>query len=162
MKIIEYKIIRENNKLRLVEDRSFNFNKDFSSYDNIVEMLNKFFRMNVLNEEYVYIVSLDSALNCLGVFELSHGTTRHASVTNKELFTFLLLTGADGFIIAHNHPSGQLEASKDDYDITSDVNAFSAIMNIDMIESIIISNKGYTLIQNEKLKNFKKIFKNGG
>lgn len=162
MKIVEYKVIRENNKLKLLEEKTFQYKKDFMSYDNIVGMLNQCFHMNVLNEEYVYIISLDNALNCLGVFELSHGTTRNSSITNKELYTFLLLSGADHFIVAHNHPDGQLQISDSDDRVISDVNAFSAIMNIDMLESIIITKNGYTLMKEEKLKEFRKLYKNGG
>jgi DNA repair protein RadC len=163
MKIKEYKVCK-NDKGHpcLMESNSYNWDKDLKSYVNIVSMLNQCFHMDKLNEEYAYVISFDTVLNCLGVFELSHGTTRHTSITNKELYTFLLLTGADQYIIAHNHPDGQLEISDDDIKMTSNINAFSSILNINMIESIIISKNGFKLIHDEMLSDFRRVFKNGG
>ena len=163
MKIIEYKVIRnEERHPALMEVKSHNWNKDLNSYENIVAMLNKCFHMDILNEEYAYVISLDTALNCLGVFELSHGTTLATNISNKELYTFLLLTGAEQYVVAHNHPSGQLDISDGDERMTSSINAFSLLLNIKMLESIIISKKGFTLIQESRMSEFRRIFKNGG
>ena len=163
MKIVEYKIIRDDLRHPKLEVRhEYKWNgKDFKSYNNIVQMMKDCFDMHRLNEEYVYVLSFDFDLNLLGVFELSHGTTKMSLIENKELYTFLLLSGAEEFIVLHNHPSGVLEISDEDKNITSNVNAFSAIMNIKMLESIIISKKGYKLIMDEQLKGFREMYKNG-
>jgi DNA repair protein RadC len=155
MKITEYKIIHDNQRHpQLMEAHTYNWRgKNFESYDNIVKMLNSCFYMNKLNEEYVYVLAFDWGLNLKGVFELSHGSTKSSLMRTKELYIFLLLTGADQFIVAHNHPNGNLGISEEDNRITSDVNAFTAILGINMLESIIISRKGYTLIQETQRKN---------
>lgn len=159
MKIREYKIIHDELKHpKLWEAHVYNWNgNNFSSYDNIVKMINHCFRMSKLNEEYVYVLSFNYHLDLLGVFELSHGTTKTSWMNTKELYCFLLLTGADQFIVVHNHPNGDLNISEDDYQVSSNINAFSTLLNFNMIESIIVSNKGYCLIKKDQLDKF-----NGG
>ena len=161
MKINEYIIIRNDKRHpKLIINHEYNWNgNNFKSYDNIIKMMNECFFMNKLNEEYAYILAFDVSLNLLGVFQVGHGTTRNIKINNKEIFTFLLLVGADQFIIVHNHPSGTLEISSDDNEFTHSINAFSGILNIEMIESIIIAGDGYSLIQKKHLEDFKKQFK---
>lgn len=164
MKINEYKIIRDENRhpqLMLWHKHYWN-GKDFNSYENIVDMMNFCFKLNQMNEEYAYIIAFDVSLNLLGIFELGHGSTINVPINNKEIYTFLLLVGAEQFIIAHNHPSGILEISDDDNIFTKSINAFSGILNIEMTESIIIAGDGYCLIKEKQLEEFKKIFKKGG
>ena len=164
MKITEYKVVQDMNKHpQLLPTHSYIWNgKDFMTYDNIVDMMNKCFNMNRLNEEYVYVLAFNWNMDLTGIYELSHGTSKNSTITNKELHIFLLLSGADQFIIVHNHPNGTLEISDDDNMITSDINAFSTLLGINMIEHIIISNKGYALIQKKKLEEFRRIFRKGG
>lgn len=164
MEIIEYKIIKNNKRHpKLMKSHKYEWNgKDLSTFDNIIDMMNECFKMNKLNEEYAYLLALDNSLNFLGVFEVGHGTTKDISIDYKSIYIFLLLVGADQFIFFHNHPSGTLEISYDDKNFTGDVNMISGIMGIKMIESIIISPNGYTLIYNDQLNEFKKHYKKKG
>ena len=143
MEIIEYKIIKNNKKHpKLMKSHKYEWNgEDLSTFDNIIDMMNDCFKMNKLNEEYAYLLALDNSLNFLGVFEVGHGTTKDISIDYKSIYTFLLLAGAD---------------------FTGDVNMISGIMGIKMIESIIISPNGYTLIYNDQLNEFKKQYKKKG
>ena len=163
MKIIEYKIIRDEKRHpKLLASHEYNWDgENLNSYDNIVDMMNACFHMNKLNEEYGYILALDDRLNFLGVFEVGHGTIRELHINVKEIYTFLLLVGAEQCIFFHNHPDGSLEISNGDDDFTRSINAFGGILDINMLESIIISRDGYTLIQEKHLEEFRKIFKKG-
>ena len=164
MKIVEYKIIRDEKRHpKLMTWRKYDWNgNDFNSYENIVDMMNSCFKLNKMNEEYAYIIAFDVSLNLLGIFELGHGSTVNVQINNKEIYTFLLLVGAEQFVIVHNHPSGTLEISNDDNVFTKSVNAFSGIINIEMTESIIIAGDGYCLIKEKQLEDFRRIFKKGG
>lgn len=163
MNIIEYKIVKDElMHPKLIKAHTYIWNgKDFKPYKNIVDMMNYCFHMDKLNEEYGYVLSFDFNLNLLGVFEVGHGNSAYVDVSNKEIYTFLLLTGADKFTFIHNHPNGNLEISDGDRLFTQSVNAFSAIINIEMEESIIISRKGYTLIKDDMIKEFRREFKGG-
>ena len=161
MKITEYKIIRDSGRHpKLIIAHNYNWNGfDLNSYDNIVNMINSCFHMDKLNEEYGYVLALDDRLNFLGVFEVGHGTIRNLNINIKEIYTFLLLIGAEQYIFFHNHPDGSLDVSQGDNNFTSSMNAFCGILDINMLESIIISREGYTLIQERRLEEFRKLFK---
>ena len=50
---------------------------------------------------------------------------------------------ATSFIICHNHPSGNLQPSKADENITKSIAEISNLLDIKMLDHIIVSNEGY-------------------
>lgn len=72
-------------------------------------------QMDVLAEEYVYAFCMDSSMQQVkGVFELSHGTVDYSLLSPRELMIRVLLCGASGVILVHNHPSGDISPSHQD------------------------------------------------
>ena len=62
------------------------------------------------------------------------------------LFKSSILSNAAGIFIFHNHPSGNLKPSKDDYDITKRLVSCGKLLDIQVVDHIIVSsgsNKGY-------------------
>jgi DNA repair protein RadC len=148
MKIKEFRIIQNRDghpQLDIINKYDWYKNK-IESYKDIVEIMKTYYKMHLLNEEYVYVLAFDSYLNLKGIFQLSHGTSKSSYLTNKELYTFLLLAGADKFVIVHNHPNGNLDISEGDYDVTNNIILFSNYMDIELSKHIIISKKGYIFI----------------
>ena len=151
MKIREYRIIQDNElhpQLQLAHEH--NWSKTCKTYDEIYEMFKKLFQMHKLAEEYVYVLALDHSLNPKGVFQLSHGTSKSSEIRNRELYIFLLLSGADQFVVAHNHVNGCLDMSADDYNVTSKIGLGSSILDLIFTEHMIVTKNGYTLIKEEQ------------
>lgn len=152
MEIREYQVIHD--KLLHPKLRCSHLYKwdaaDLDTYSDIYDMLCSAFCMDVLNEEYVYILSLNSQGELLGVFNIGHGSTITCQGDKRAAFTFLLLTGADKFILVHNHASGSLEISDEDFDFTNFFIRYGNILDIPMEEHMIISRNGYTLIKDKK------------
>ena len=109
---------KENNLPMLKEKEKIQWDSDFSTYDKIIDFLNQIFEMEYLEEEYVYVISFNWQMIPQGVFELSHGTADTSIIKMRELAIFLLLSGANKFIVAHNHPNGSKDASVNDINIT--------------------------------------------
>ena len=103
------------------------------------------FHMNILNEEYTYVIAFNIQSELLGVFNISHGEIGNSMVSIQVLFTFLILTGAYKFILVHNHPSGSLEISLEDINLTNSISRVCNFIDIKMEEHMIISSKGYSL-----------------
>ena len=57
----------------LKEIKKFDWEKDFLSYDNIVEFLNKKLDMSVLTQEFAYVIAFNYHNIPVGLYELSHG-----------------------------------------------------------------------------------------
>lgn len=54
------------------------------------EVLNQYFQLGKRSEEYVYMAALDSRLNVIGFFEISHGTVNGSYFNNREIFEDIL------------------------------------------------------------------------
>jgi DNA repair protein RadC len=54
-------------------------------------------------------------------------------------------------IFAHNHPSGDPEASEDDINLTKRLVEAGEIMGIDVLDHVIIGDSGYLSLKREGL-----------
>lgn len=106
----------------LVKDSGFNYpeEKNLDGPAKISNMMRKVFDADKKAEEHVWMLSLDSKMKLLGIFEVSHGTVNIAPVAPREIFIRLLLTGAASFVMVHNHVSGCVEPSKEDVETTKE------------------------------------------
>ena len=50
---------------------------------------------------------------------------------------------AEGFIVAHNHPSGNLEPSKADGEVHRKIEQTAKLLDITYLDNLIVSEKGY-------------------
>jgi DNA repair protein RadC len=58
------------------------------------------------------------------------------------VFADALSDRASGVIVAHNHPSGQLEPSAGDVNITAQLKAGGGIVGIELMDHIIFNRTG--------------------
>ena len=139
MKIKEFIVLRDNEQHPYLKIKTeLEWNKSFLITENIIDFLNEKYHMNQLNEEYSYVISLNCQMKPLGVFQLSHGNWFQCDIKMRELGIFLLLTGAERFIIAHNHPNGSCQPSEGDFKITNKMNEFSDLIDIQLLQHYII------------------------
>lgn len=61
----------------------------------------------------------------------------------REVFADALSDRASAVIVAHNHPSGGLEPSTSDINITAQLKAAGAIVGIELLDHIIFNRTGY-------------------
>jgi DNA repair protein RadC len=63
-------------------------------------------------------LSLDARHRFIEINELTRGTRNQAPVDPAEVFRRALLDDASGLLVFHNHPSGDLDPSRDDIGLT--------------------------------------------
>lgn len=97
------------------------------------------YRADHLPEEHVYLMAFDTKLHLIGLFELSHGTSRESVVSPPQIMQRLFLCGASVFCIAHNHPSGDVTPSADDDCLTKRIAQVAKICGVDFCDHIIIA-----------------------
>lgn len=145
MRINQYStILDEDRKPVLVKEKSTNFSavSNIRHDSDIVKILNGIFCADRLLEEYAWMFAVRND-RLIGVFELSHGTFNATFMQPREIFTQLCLCGATAFIIAHNHPSGSIEPSQEDIEITQRLKKAGEMMNITLLDHIIIGDNSY-------------------
>lgn len=128
--------------LRLVKESS-------GSYDLVthitrpieaVYILNDVSELNIRTEEVFVIITLDNANKLTGLFEVSVGSLRSSIVNPREVFKRAILNNAQSIVMAHNHPSGVLEPSKEDIDLTKKLVAVGQLLGIEVFDHIIVGN----------------------
>lgn len=68
------------------------------------------------------------------------GGSSSSIVDNKILFRHALLNKAEAIIIAHNHPSNNLEPSAQDIQTTNKIKQACELLNIKLLDHIIINS----------------------
>ena len=59
----------------------------------------------------------------------------------REVFKTSILSNASAVLLIHNHPSGILEPSKEDIDLTERMVSAGKILGIDVLDHLIIGTK---------------------
>lgn len=155
MKIIEYSVVLDTDRKNvLVKNKvhSYNDTEDFSNPESIRKMINKLFHADILAEEHVWLLALDTKAMPKGVFQISHGTADTSLVTSREVFIRLLLCGATGFVLVHNHPSGVPNPSQEDKRVTQRFKQAGELLGLRLLDHIIIGKDScYSFYADDKL-----------
>ena len=154
MRLISYSVLlNDDGRASLVKEKSGNYpelNKDASNPMAVTDILNAVFNANKQAEEHAYMLALDAKAHCVGVFEVAHGGAAYCNITPKEVFVRACLCGAYSVIVAHNHPSGDVEPSGADIALTKRLVEASNVIGIPIYDHIIIGNTHYSFFENMK------------
>ena len=90
-------------------------------------------------QEQFFLLLLNRANAVLGWIKLSAGGTSGTVVDPKIVFTLALQTNACGIILSHNHPSGNIQPSQSDIDLTKNINKSGRMLEIKLLDHLIIS-----------------------
>ena len=118
----------------------------------IATQVNKIFRLNRKPEEYLILLCLNSKNYINGIFEVSYGNNMSISLPVANILKRALLVNSSKIIICHNHPSGNLTPSKEDYQLTDQLYDAAALIGIQLLDHIIIGNNDdHNSILNKKV-----------
>jgi len=103
-------------------------------------------------QERFISLSLNGAHEVLNVRIVTIGLVNKTIVHPREVFADIILDRAAAFCVAHNHPSGQIESSAEDDEITERLYASSRILGLHFLDHIIFSeNSFWSFRENGKL-----------
>lgn len=93
--------------------------------------------------ECFVVFSLLTDNHVIGFEEVSSGSSSAVIANPKEIFLSAIAFNANGIIIAHNHPTGNLKFSKEDLNITKRIKEGGDILGIPLLDHIIFTDNGY-------------------
>jgi DNA repair protein RadC len=93
--------------------------------------------------EFFGAVAMNSSNRILGHAIIGQGNAAACPVSMPELVRFLCLSGAVGFIVFHNHPSGNLEWSVEDMAFTQRIANVSHLIGIKLLDHLLLTSTGY-------------------
>jgi DNA repair protein RadC len=94
-------------------------------------------------QEHFLCATINGANEILNIRVVSIGLIDRTPVHPREVFSEALLDRASAIIAAHNHPSGSLEPSAFDIEITKQLKAAGIVMGIALLDHIIFNRSGY-------------------
>lgn len=100
-------------------------------------------KFNDLKQEYFYCVYLDSNKKVIADKCLFKGTLNYSLVHPREVFKQAYLLSATAIICVHNHPSGNVNPSNQDIEITNNLISIGNLHGIKIIDHIIIGDDKY-------------------
>lgn len=112
------------------------------------ELLKK--RYNPLREEF-WLITLNTCLSEINTTMISRGTLNFCLVHPRDLFRQAIMDNAYAIIIAHNHPSLNLEPTPEDLKLTKKLISIADTIEIPILDHIIFGDSNYYSFKENKL-----------
>jgi len=94
-------------------------------------------------QEHFWVVCLNSINRLLNIELVSLGAIDQTIVKPMQVFRIAIQKGAVKVILTHNHPSGLLQPSESDRNLTDQMIQVGKIINIDVVDHLIFTLDGY-------------------
>jgi len=115
-----------------------------STSKEVYKLLKRYWDENKIEfVEQFKILLLNRANKVLGIYEISTGGLVGTVADPKLIFIAALKVAASHIILAHNHPSGNLNPSIQDKQLTQKIKNGGELLEILVMDHLIISKDGY-------------------
>jgi DNA repair protein RadC len=105
--------------------------------------------MDLAHEEF-WILTLNRANKVMGKVKISSGGLSATVVDSKKLFQRALeFERISGIILCHNHPSGSLNPSQADIDLTRKLIEGALLLDLKILDHLIVAGAGYMSFADE-------------
>ena len=94
-------------------------------------------------QEYFYVIYLDNKKRVIENKLLFKGTLNQSIVHPREVFKSACILSASSIICVHNHPSGNVEPSREDINLTKRLSEIGILIGIKVVDHLIISYDNY-------------------
>ncbi len=91
-------------------------------------------------QERFAVVLLDVKNRLLGTQVITIGTATETLASPREIFREIIRQGATRAIVAHNHPSGNVEPSQEDIELTRQLLIAGQFLAIPLLDHLILGN----------------------
>jgi DNA repair protein RadC len=98
-------------------------------------------KIELVEEFKVFFLNRSNRILCL--YQLSYGGMTGTIADPRLIFVAALKVGACSMLLCHNHPSGNLKASKADEELTYKIREAGKFLDIKVLDHLIISPEGY-------------------
>lgn len=94
-------------------------------------------------QEYFIVMTLDGANRLIEKRTITIGTLTASLVHPREVFADAITDRAASIVVAHNHPSGNLDPSKADRDVHQRLSKAAVLLGIDINDHLIVTKESY-------------------
>ena len=94
-------------------------------------------------QEYFLVITLNGAQEVIAIHIATIGLLNKTIIHPREVFKHAIKDNAYSIIVAHNHPSGNVEPSIEDIKITERLNECGQLLNMHLLDHLIITKHCY-------------------
>lgn len=124
-------------KLQAVKEKDIPYGKkQICNPENVAAMAREV--IGSADREFLLVICVDSRMYPVSVEVVSIGTLDNTVANPREIFKHAVLCSAYGIILSHNHPSGNVEPSRDDLKMTKRMKHVGKILGIPVLDHVII------------------------
>lgn len=137
-------------RLQLIREEVEYYGKvKISKPGDVYNVVRKF--IGTADREIFLAVHLSTSNKVNSIHVVSVGALDSSVVHPRECFKAALLSNTKSIVLVHNHPSGSLEPSAVDKQITARLKRCGELLGIDLLDHLIISGEGYFSFQENAL-----------
>jgi DNA repair protein RadC len=105
----------------------------------------EYFQSSLTDKQYeeFWILLLDRGNKIIKKISVSEGGISGTVVDQKKIFKLAVEHHASSIILCHNHPSGNIQPSKADSDLTAKLKQAGVLMDISIVDHLIIGDEKY-------------------
>jgi DNA repair protein RadC len=97
--------------------------------------------------ELVVALFLNVKNELLSTEVVARGSWKECIIPVPEIFRLALAKQAQRIIVGHNHPSGSLEPSSEDFDATHSLVKAGEVIGINVLDHLVVTDDGYNSIR---------------
>lgn len=94
-------------------------------------------------QEHFICITLNGAHEVIFARQVTSGLVNRTVVHPREIFADAITDRACAIVVAHNHPSGNMEPSKEDVDITRRLQQAGQLLGIPLLDHLVFCREGY-------------------
>lgn len=127
--------------IRLVREKGLKVSEDSICAPELAAQVVRSY-IGLTDREHFVALLLDTRNHIIGLNTVTVGTLNGSLVHPRELFKPAILSNAAAVILAHNHPGGDPEPSREDISVTRMMQQAGKILGIEVLDHIIVTLEG--------------------
>jgi DNA repair protein RadC len=77
-------------------------------------------------------------------FQVARGGVHGCALLTRDVLTPVVRQGAAGFVLVHNHPSGDPTPSREDIELTSHLSRAAQTISVPLLDHVVVARDGAT------------------
>lgn len=139
-------------RLHAVKERflPYGVEGNINTPEKVVKMVSRL--LKGADREHALAISVDAKSKPVGIEIVAVGSLNVAYIEPRELFKHAILSNASGIILVHNHPSGDVTPSIEDWHLTYRIMDAGALLGVELLDHIITGDNEEFVSLSEKEK----------
>ena len=125
--------------IRMVKEPSLYSTEKITSPEDVKKVIAK--ELATYDREVFAVLNLKTNGQPINLNICSVGTLDASVVSPREVFKSTILSNSAAFVAIHNHPSGSLNPSQEDMDVTKRLLSCSELLGVKMLDHIIVAGE---------------------